>query len=62
MHTSVDADSTHLRTGNVINLQWWLQCYAFDVIGSISVSSDSAYPSVGVPGDTAVELDDMANH
>ncbi|KAK5035466.1 hypothetical protein LTS07_002904 [Exophiala sideris] len=27
------------RTGNVINLQWWLQCYAFDVIGRITFGS-----------------------
>ncbi len=25
------------RLGKVINLQWWVQCYAFDVIGAISV-------------------------
>ncbi|KIV79764.1 hypothetical protein PV11_07309 [Exophiala sideris] len=27
------------RTGDVINLQWWMQCYAFDVIACISFGS-----------------------
>ncbi|KAH7111803.1 cytochrome P450 [Dendryphion nanum] len=45
METAVDGCIIELErrfrefssSGEVINLQWWLQCYAFDVIGAITV-------------------------
>ncbi|KAF3020091.1 hypothetical protein E8E14_003548 [Neopestalotiopsis sp. 37M] len=36
------------RTGRAVNLQWWMQCYAFDVIGNITVEKRFGFLDKGI--------------
>ncbi|KAK2685269.1 hypothetical protein QWA68_015638 [Fusarium oxysporum] len=51
------------RSRKPINLQWWMQCYAFDVIGSITISKRFGFLDSGKdPMDLTSGMDDFLIH